>query len=299
MLPSAIIEGGPINTKVISDQLRDLGERVVQDGVDGSDPATALLLRRRPTGDGRAAGELRNDGEASGMAATRLILGLQSSYLPIQGPPGTGKTFTGAEAILALTRAGRTVGITAPSHAVICNLLEEVDEHASESEPPLRIAQHAQKDSQYIHDAAEALDYPDIIQGLDNHEFDVVAGTAWMWARPEFADAVDTLFVDEAGQLSLANTLAVAGGARIVLLGDPQQLAQPSQAAHPPGAGASALEQLLGVNVTMPDDAGLFLDRTYRMHPRLCEYTSEVFYDGRLDGVDDLINQRCREAAAW
>ena len=144
-----------------------------------------------------------------------------------------------------------------------------------------------------VHDAADCLDYLAIIRGLENSEFDVVAGTAWMWARAEFADAVDTLFVDEAGQLSLANTLAVAASARnLVLLGDPQQLAQPSQAAHPPGAGASALEQVLGQNLTMPDDAGLFLDRTYRMHPRLCDYTSEVFYDGRLYGVDDLINQR-------
>jgi predicted RecB family nuclease len=293
VLPAAIIEGGPINTTMLSDRLRDLGKRAVQNGVDGSDPATALLLRRRPTGDSRAAGELRNDGEASGVAATRLILGLRSSYLPIQGPPGTGKTFTGAEAILALTGTERTVGITAPSHAVICNLLDAVVAMASECGRSLRIAQHADKDGRYGHYAADCLDYPAIITGLDNNEFDVVAGTAWMWARPEFADAVDTLFVDEAGQLSLANTLAVAGGARnLVLLGDPQQLAQPSQAAHPPGAGASALEQVLDGNVTMPEGAGLFLDRTYRMHPRLCEYTSEVFYDGRLDGLADLIKQR-------
>ena len=125
MLPSAIIEGGPINTKILSDRLRDLGERAVQDGVDGSDPAMSLLIRRRPTGVSHHAGALRHDGEASGVAATRLILGLQSSYLPIQGPPGTGKTFTGAEAILALTGTRRTVGITAPSHAVIHNLLDD------------------------------------------------------------------------------------------------------------------------------------------------------------------------------
>ena len=293
VLPSAIIEGGPINTKILSDRLRDLGERAVQDGVDGSDPAMSLLIRRRPTGVSHHAGALRHDGEASGVAATRLILGLQSSYLPIQGPPGTGKTFTGAEAILALTGTRRTVGITAPSHAVIHNLLDATVLMASESGRSLRIAQHADKDGQYGHDAADCLDYLAIIRGLENSEFDVVAGTAWMWARAEFADAVDTLFVDEAGQLSLANTLAVAASARnLVLLGDPQQLAQPSQAAHPPGAGASALEQVLGQNLTMPDDAGLFLDRTYRMHPRLCDYTSEVFYDGRLYGVDDLINQR-------
>ena len=121
----------------------------------------------------------------------------------------------------------------------------------------------------------------------------MVAGTAWLWAREAFADSVHTLFVDEAGQLSLANALAVAGAAaNLVLLGDPQQLAQPSQAAHPPGAGVSPLGHVLGEHDTMPDGAGIFLDRTYRMHPDLCRYTSEVFYDDRLGGVDGLEQQR-------
>ena len=120
-------------------------------------------------------------------------------------------------------------------------------------------------------------------RALRDGELDVAAGTVWLWARPGMADSVDTLFVDEAGQMSLANVLAVAGAARnLVLLGDPQQLAQPSQATHPPGAGASALGHILGEQATMPEGAGLLLDQTYRMHPDLCHYTSEVFYDGKL-----------------
>ena len=89
--------------------------------------------------------------------------------------------------------------------------------------------------------------------------------------------------------MSLANVLAVAGAARnLVLLGDPQQLAQPSQAAHPPGTGVSALEHILGDHTTMPPDAGLLLDQTWRMHPRLCRYTSETFYDGKLTWAEGL-----------
>jgi uncharacterized protein len=127
---------------------------------------------------------------------------------------------------------------------------------------------------------------------LGDGELDVVAGTAWLWSRPEFTRSVDTLFVDEAGQLSLANTLAVAGAAtNLVLLGDPQQLAQPSRAAHPPGAERSALSHVLGEHDTMPEGAGVFLNRTYRMHPDLCRYTSETFYDGRLHGVPGLEEQ--------
>jgi uncharacterized protein len=134
---------------------------------------------------------------------------------------------------------------------------------------------------------------PDRLErALRDGELDVAAGTAWLWARGGQAGSVDTLFVDEAGQMSLANVLAVAGAARnLVLLGDPQQLAQPSQATHPPGAGASALGHILGDQATMPEGAGLLLDQTYRMHPDLCRYTSEVFYDEKLRGVAGLDRQ--------
>ncbi len=130
----------------------------------------------------------------------------------------------------------------------------------------------------------------------------MAAGTVWVWARPEFRGSVDTLFVDEAGQLSLANVLAVAGAARnLVLVGDPQQLAQPSQAAHPPGAGASALEHILGDHATVAPEAGLLLDQTWRMHPSLCRYTSATFYDGKLtwaEGLDlqEILGAECGPA---
>jgi hypothetical protein len=122
---------------------------------------------------------------------------------------------------------------------------------------------------------------------------DVVGGTAWLWSRPEFAGSVDVLVVDEAGQLSLANAVAVSPAARsLVLLGDPQQLDQPLQGTHPPGAEASALGHVLaGI-----DDAagpGLFLERTRRLHPDLCRFTSEAFYEGRLS------RSRAGEGRIW
>jgi uncharacterized protein len=114
-------------------------------------------------------------------------------------------------------------------------------------------------------------------------EFDVIAGTAWLWARPGIAGSVDVLVVDEAGQMSLADVLAVSGATtQLVLLGDPQQLAQPSKGSHPEGAEVSALEHALGDASTMPSDLGWFLEHTYRMHPKVCEFISEVVYDGRL-----------------
>jgi len=291
-MPSALVEGGPVNTEVLADRLRDLGKRVVRDGLAGHDPATALLLGRRPAGDFSGSGPLRAEGELSGDAGIRLIYGLHDSYLPIQGPPGTGKTYTGAQAILTLVAERRLVGITAPSHAVIHNLLSEVVKQAGTNASSLRIGQRADKDNPFLHSLARNLDYSHLVTAMQDGDFDIVAGTAWMWAREDFASSVDTLFVDEAGQMSLANVLAIAGAGRnLVLLGDPQQLAQPSHAAHPPGAGVSALEHILDGHATMPDDAGLFLDQTYRMHPKLRTYSSEVFYDGRLQGVQGLENQ--------
>jgi len=288
-LPVSLVPEGPIPAPAQRDRLRDLGARVVRDGVSGRDAATALLLRSRPA-DGATPGEpLRHAGETTGDAAVRLVLVLRDSYLPIQGPPGTGKTFTAARQIVELIESGCTVGITGPSHAVINNLIGKVCECADARGMEPRIGQRADKDNPQLHPRAKSLSPDRLEQGIRDGELDLVAGTSWLWSREQFAGSTDVLFVDEAGQLSLANVLSVAHAvATLVLLGDPQQLAQPSDVAHPPGAGVSALEHILGDHATMPTDAGLLLDRTWRMHPHLCRYTSDVFYDGRLTAEEDL-----------
>ena len=120
----------------------------------------------------------------------------------------------------------------------------------------------------------------------------VLGGTAWLWARPEFAGAVDVLFVDEAGQMSLANVLAVSGAAKsIVLLGDPQQLDQPQKGSHPDGVNVSALEHILGAHQTIPPERGIFLPVTWRMAPSICRFTSELFYEGKLTSKPGLERQ--------
>ena len=252
--PAALIEAGPPRTWEQRDRLRDLGDRVARAGFGGGDMATALLLRRRPDDGDDAPGSLRAAGETASAAAIRLAVSLRHSYLPMQGPPGTGKTYTAAEQILELTARGRAVGITGPSHAVICHLIDTVCEHARRrGAGPLRIGQRADRDNPHLHADATTMSNEQLERALRDRELDVAAGTAWLWARSGLAGSVDTLFVDEAGQLSLANVLAVAGAARnLILLGDPQQLAQPSHATHPPGAGASALEHILGDRATMP-----------------------------------------------
>jgi uncharacterized protein len=121
----------------------------------------------------------------------------------------------------------------------------------------------------------------------------VVGGTAWLWAREDMAAAIDVLFIDEAGQFSLASTLAVAGSAgSLVLLGDPNQLPQVSQGVHPDGAGVSVLEHVVGGLPTIAPDRGLFLDVTYRMHPLVNAFVSDVFYESRLETDASTARQR-------
>ncbi len=226
--------------------------------------------------------------------AYALVRQIQASVLPIQGPPGTGKTYTGAHMILAAVEAGKKVGVVAQSHKVISNLLKEVASIAREQEievPVIRNPGTKGADPDDEDDMITLGGNGDVETGLGN-EYSIAGGTAWMWARPEMANSVDILFVDEAGQYSLANTVAVSQAApSLVLLGDPQQLDQPLQGTHPPGTDASGLAHLLGEHATMPRDRGLFLPETYRMHPDICSYISDLAYEGHLHSEPERANQ--------
>src|SRR5207247_8110949 len=128
----------------------------------------------------------------------------------------------------------------------------------------------------------------------DAPRVNLLAGTAWLFAHHDFDEAglIDTLIIDEAGQVALADALAMGTAARnVILLGDPLQLAQVSQGTHPGGSGASVLEHLLAGRATVPPDTGVFLDRTRRMHPDVCRLISEVVYDGRLQWTPEVARQ--------
>jgi predicted RecB family nuclease len=279
----------------LADALHRLGRWVNENGVDSPGPYRAardLLLRRAPRLlDGTGLGT--PDGESVVDASKRLVVQLNNSVLAIQGPPGAGKTFTGARMICELVRQGKKVGITAMTHKVIRNLLDEVIRAAPEFNlSGLRCVQK-------VKDKPED-DPPGIVLTTDNAEplaalqngTQVIAGTSWLWSLESYFEAVDVLFVDEAGQMSLANVLAVSQAAKsLVLLGDPQQLEQPLKGSHPEGADVSALEHLLAGAKTITSDKGIFLERTWRLHPNLCEFTSEAFYEGRLHSHEGLERQ--------
>jgi len=285
--PSAVIPYEVVQTKEHRASLLRLGEHVRDLGLGPTPPMTSALalLRREPPQAGVA-------GSSSEETAILRALAVNGSVLPVQGPPGTGKTYLGARMIVALVKAGKRVGITANSHRVITGLLNEVCNAARRESIALRAIQKEGSDAEACsNDPLVTItdDNGAVRDALNHATANVAAGTSWLWARADMAGTVDVLFVDEAGQMSLANVLACAPAAGgIVLLGDPQQLDQPQKGVHPPGVGTSALGHILGDAATMSAERGLFLEETWRMHPDVCGYISEVFYEGRLRSRPDL-----------
>ena len=291
--PEGVFAHKVIGTKEQAESLMRIGENIADYGFDGSDryrAARDLLLRHPP----RLGTEpMYREGESPSDTAKRIALHLKGGVLPIQGPPGTGKTHVGARMIATLVKAGKRVGITANSHKVIRRLLDEVVEAAVEVGVSLKCIQKTDKGeaTDCISLAKKNAEVFDALHGSAQ----VAAGTAWLWSVPAAQNSVDVLFVDEAAQMSLANVLAVSQAApSLVLLGDPRQLDQPTQGTHPEGTGVSALDYILDGHQTIPSDRGLFLAETWRLHPAICAFTSEVFYESRLVPIKGLELQEIR-----
>jgi uncharacterized protein len=293
----ALIPPGPISADAPRDGVRRVARWIAAHGMDAPGPYRAvrdLLLRRPPRIAGMPPGApLLSAGETVVDAARRLVLRLEDSYLPIQGPPGTGKTYLGAQMIVDLIGQGRRVGIAAHTHRAIANLLEAACLRAAAEGPPLVALQRAEPAERCDAPGVElAADNGTVVRRLAEGRVQLVAGTPWLFARQELENAVDVLFVDEAAQISLANVVAMGGATRsLVLLGDPCQLAQPSKGSHPPGAEASALGHVLAGATIIPPGRGLLLTTTWRLHPDLCHFTSEVMYEGLLEAHESCAAQ--------
>ncbi|HJP88198.1 MAG TPA: TM0106 family RecB-like putative nuclease [Candidatus Limnocylindrales bacterium] len=290
--PQALIPVDTIGTDELRAALQRIARWVIDYGVDGGRDAFRadyraardLLLRRPPRGVGAGPLRLPGSDETPKDAAVRLGKLLDHGTLAIQGPPGSGKTFTAAHMIVALVKSGKRVGVTANSHKVIGNALNAIDKAARKQKVNVRIGQRHANDEKPTSPIARPLaTNAEAREALMTREVDVVGGTAWLWSRADMEGTIDVLFVDEAGQFSLASALAVSTAASsLVLLGDPQQLEQPLQGSHPPGAERSALGHVLGTEPVIDPANGLFLEDTWRLHPDIAAYTSEVFYAGQL-----------------
>lgn len=284
---SIFVDGRGPKWDVLANSIFEVGNRMLKDCKGepvGSLPAWDLLRKNRPR---LKKGESIDPigAETTVETGCRIASALEDSVFAIQGPPGAGKTFTGARMICRLVREGKKVGITAHGHKAIGKVLKEVQIAADEADIKVRCIRKISEDA---HDdeieGVEATDDNEIpLARLQSGMAQVAAGTAWMWARPEYACSIDALLIDEAGQMALADVVAAAQAARnLILIGDPQQLQRPLKGSHPEGAEKSALQHLIGDQKTISPDVGMLLPMTRRMHPEICKFTSESFYEGKL-----------------
>jgi len=223
---------------------------------------------------------------------TGVLTRLDKSTLCIQGPPGTGKTYTAAKSIVHLLKAGKRIGVTSNSHKAIAHLMDKVALEAKSCGFKFRGVK-LQNESKDFH-----VESPLIKPMTPNKFFEesdswqLVGGTAWVFSKEVAIDLVDYLFVDEAGQVSVANLVGMAAStSNIVLIGDQMQLSQPLQGTHPGESGKSVLEYLMGDKQVIPDDFGIFLGISRRMHPEVCSFISGAVYEDRLHSHPDTANR--------
>ncbi len=278
----SLIPGRLIDQGVLIDGVVAFAGRFVQGGATGR-ALIDLLARHLPRLTAHTAGApILAPGDDLLGGAIDAIGRLDQSYLVVQGPPGTGKTFTTSHAILALLKAGKRVAVSSNAHKAINNLLAAVEARAQEGGFSFTGAKRAtpgSADSVHLGDQIKSVFKKEHV--LLEHQ--LVGGTAFHFAQPEELDAYDYLFVDEAGQVSLGNLVAMAGCARnIVLVGDQMQLPQPVQGVHPGDSGLSCLDYLMGEHATAPPDRGILLNVSWRMHPDVCDFISRTIYEGRL-----------------
>ena len=254
-----------------------------------------LVHRRSPRIDGHQAGPIIPPGANQLEELIDVVRRMDDTVLCIQGPPGTGKTYTAARAICALLQDGKKVAVTANSHKVILNLLRAVHNAAIEDGLQVSIVKVGGDSDDPLIESGDIQHLPKSNQtaGTLSGGAVVVGGTAWVFSRPELQGTFDYLIVDEAGQFSIANVIATGLSANnVVLVGDQMQLAQPLQGHHPGESGMSALEYLLEGRATIPPELGVFLEKTWRMHPAICGFISEAVYEGRLQSHANTASQR-------
>jgi len=207
---------------------------------------------------------------------------LDGSYLCIQGPPGAGKTYTAKHIIGELLRTGKRVGISSNSHKAILNLMKGVAEYAEEQSIDASIVKAGGDKNDPIFER-ENVKFVQSVKKFTPQDRVCFGGTAWAFSNEHVEDCFDYLFIDEAGQVSVANLIGMSRSCRnIILMGDQMQLGQPIQGTHPGESGLSILDYLLEDKATIPSDMGVFLPTTYRMHPDVCDVISRQVYDGKL-----------------
>ena len=251
-----------------------------------------FLMRRPPRITGHQGGSLLPDGKKQFELEdiVELVRGLNNSTLVIQGPPGAGKSYTAKHAIAALLADGKRVGITSNSHKAINHLLMTTVEHCQTLGLDKSFVCTKDTGPELKEAGIRILKNGDIAK--DPKRFDVIATTAWGFTKEELSRELDVLFVDEAGQVAIANLVGMSWSAsNLVLLGDQMQLGQPSQGTHPMESGESCLDYYLEGRAAIEPEQGVFLGTTYRMHSKVNAFISKHIYEGKLKSHSQTDNR--------
>lgn len=272
LVPDEIVPAAPIPAAI---------DAVVCDIENGQTQTSALLdfLERRPPRiKEHAGGPIVQTPETTLVDTVNAVLALDESCLVIQGPLGAGKSFTGAHIIAALVAEGSTVGISSNSHPAINNLLMSAARECRK-----RGLDTSFMCSKNTSDELGKLDVSVLANARIADAMTpgcVVGTTAWGFARNDLEGQFDVLIVDEAGQVSIANLIAMSRAARnIVVMGDQRQLGQPTQGTHPAESGFYRL----GDTAAVDPAHGVFLGTTYRLHPAVNAPISRHVYASRLE----------------
>jgi uncharacterized protein len=278
-----------VPAKPIQDAIKDIARTYLNSG-EISYSLKSLLLRIAPHS------QMLLPAETPFQAALRVSQNMEGGCLIIQGPPGTGKTSTASKVIAQLLSQGKRVGITSNSHKAVLNLLKGVVKECPASVHGVRTSGND--------DELPEISKTTNQRAISEYHGGVIAGTSWLFARSEWEGKLDYLFIDEAGQVSLANAVAITRSTEnLVLMGDQMQLEQPIQGTHPGDAGLSVLQYVLVDSLrslpnapvfhpVVPSHAGIFLGETYRMHSAVCSFISESIYEGRLLAHPDCDRQK-------
>ena len=282
-----------VSTKVIEQALAQIVSDYEQGMLSNEKSAVIdFLTRSHPRIKSYSGGDLitDKDSETKLNQVIDIVKRLDSSYLTIQGPPGAGKTYTGSRVIAELLRNGAKVGISSNSHKAINNLLISTAKYCQQQGIVASFYCSRETD--------DVLKRYDINQVGNSQILDSLVGpcvfgtTAWGFCRDELSGGFDYLFIDEAGQVSTANIVAMSRCANnLILMGDQMQLGQPSQGTHPAESGLSVLDYMLHDTPTIDADMGVFLDTTYRMHSKVNDFISSNIYAGKLKSNADNDNR--------
>ncbi len=286
----ALIPSGPPSDRDKRAAMEDLGKLYLSGELQSRYPAAFdILLVRRPRLRAQTSAAVQ-PAQVTREAVSAIVARLDSSYLFVQGPPGSGKSTTGAWTIVDLLQAGKRVAIAAQSHKAVHNLLRKIEQTAQARNFRFN---GCHKETTTERSAYEPYEQWSMMANsgdmavLLSQDCRLASGTMFTWAYQGTEGTFDYLFIDEAGQVSLADAIVASRIAKnVVLLGDPMQLPHVSKGSHPIGTSLSVLDHLRGDTPTVREDYGLFLECSYRMQPRICAFISEAIYEGRLHSAD-------------